>query len=87
MLKIDDVRDTNGVDIANEIIDSKPYSIPFFAFYAADEQKLVDSSGPNGNIGFMSSYEGKRHFRRMLEQVRQTLKDDEIEQLISTLDD
>lgn len=86
MLKIDDVRDKNGLEIAQEIINGKPYSIPFSAFYSADEQRIIDSISPLGNIGFMSGFEGKRHFRKMLQVVRKTLTDEEIEHLVSSLD-
>jgi hypothetical protein len=48
---------------------------------------LIDSIGPTGNIGSISGYEGKRHFRRMLKKVRQSLSDAEIEQLVGSIED
>ncbi|XZE53860.1 hypothetical protein SH139x_005633 [Planctomycetaceae bacterium SH139] len=61
--------------------------MPFFAFYDADGQMLVDSYGPTGNIGFMLGYESKLHFRKMLDEVCQVLDDDEINHLIDSLGD
>ncbi len=68
LLKIDNFRDKHGVEIAKEITGGKPFGVPFYAFYDADQNKLIDSVGPTGNIGSISGYEGKRHFRRMLQR-------------------
>lgn len=87
LLKIDDVRDKHGVEIATEITGGKPFGVPFFAFYDADQNKLIDSRGPTGNIGSISGYEGKRHFRRMLQKVRQSLSEAEIEQIVDSIED
>jgi beta-lactamase regulating signal transducer with metallopeptidase domain len=87
LLKIDDVRDKNGVEVAKELTGDKPYGVPFFAFYDADQNMLIDSSGPTGNIGSISGYEGKRHFRRMLQKVRQSLSDSEIERIVGSVED
>jgi len=48
---------------------------------------LIDSRGPTGNIGSISGYEGKRHFRRMLQKVRQSLSDAEIERIVGSVED
>ncbi len=87
LLKIDDVRDKNGGEVADRITEGKPFSIPFFAFYDADQKMLANSLGPTGNIGYMSGYEGKRHFRRMLQKAKHTLSDQEIEQFIGSIED
>ncbi|XZE20837.1 thioredoxin family protein [Pirellulaceae bacterium SH449] len=87
LLKIDDVRDDHGMEIAKEITGDKPFGVPFFAFYDADQKLLIDSVGPTGNIGSISGYEGKRHFRRMLQKVRQTLSEAEIEQVVGSIQD
>jgi hypothetical protein len=60
---------------------------PFIAFYDADQNMLIDSSGPTGNIGSISGYEGKRHFRKMLQKVKQTLSDEEIERIVGSVED
>lgn len=87
LLKIDDVRDKNGVEVATVITGDKPHGVPFFAFYDADQNMLIDSSGPTGNIGSISGYEGKRHLRRMLQKVRQSLSDAEIERIVGSVED
>lgn len=87
ILKVDDVRDKNGVEVAKEITGDKPYGVPFFAFYDADQSMVIDSLGPTGNIGSISGYEGKRHFRRMLQKVQQSLSDTEIERIVGSIED
>ena len=87
MLKIDDVLDLNGHEIAAEITRGKFVGVPFFAFYDEDEQMLIDSDGPTGNIGFMSGYENKRHFRKMLEKGKQVLTSDDVEKILNSLPD
>lgn len=87
MLKIDDVRDLHGAEIAREITDEKPYGVPFHAFYDDDQELLMNSVGPTGNIGFMSGFESKRHFRKMLDHGKRRLSDDEVERLLTSLND
>jgi Thioredoxin-like len=87
ILKIDDVRDLYGVEIARTVTNGKPFSLPFFAFYSEDQKMLASSVGPLGNIGFMSGFESKRHFRRMLERGKLRLSDEEIDQLVQSLED
>lgn len=87
MLKIDNVRDENGQEITDEITGGHLVGVPFFAFYDADEKMLIDSRGPTGNIGFMSGYESKRHFRKMLGKVRQVLTADDVDKIVSSLED
>jgi hypothetical protein len=48
---------------------------------------LIDSEGPLGNIGHPSGYEGRRHLKKMLGDTRRHLSLDEIERIVSTLDD
>jgi thiol:disulfide interchange protein len=87
MLKIDNVRDENGQEVTDELTGGHLVGVPFFAFYAADEKMLVDSLGPTGNIGCISGYESKRHFRKMLEKVRQVLTTEDVDKIVSSLED
>jgi hypothetical protein len=48
---------------------------------------LIDSAGPLGNIGHPSSFEGKKHLRKMLLETRRNLTDVEIDQLVESLGD
>jgi hypothetical protein len=86
MLKIDDVRDANGVEVVRRITRGKQHGIPFYAIFESDGPLLIDSLGPLGNIGFPGdSIEGQRHLRKMLTDTRLNLTDAEIDQLIESL--
>jgi hypothetical protein len=87
MLKIDEGRDLHGQELAEKLTRGRSLGIPFFAFLDKDEQLLIDSCGPTGNMGFMQGYERKRYFRHMLEIARQNLTDDDIDRLLNTLED
>lgn len=87
LLKIDDVRDAHGVDVAKRIVGNRKGSgVPFYAIFDANEQLLIDSEGPLGNIGFPSSFEGHRHLTRMLRETRRNLTEADIEQIVETLE-
>lgn len=87
MLKIDDVRDLNGIEIAKRLTLGKHHGVPFHAIFEADESMLVDSAGNLGNIGHPSGYEGKKHMRKMLETGRKTLTPKEVDQLVDSIED
>ena len=87
MLKIEEFRDLHGQELAEKLTRGRSLGIPFFAFFDQDEQLLIDSCGPMGNMGFMQGYESKRYFRHMLEVARQNLTDDDIDRLLNTLED
>jgi hypothetical protein len=87
MLKIDDVRDLNGKDVAERVHGGQSYGIPFHAIFDASGTMLIDSNGPLGNIGSIGGVEGKRHLRKMLAASRQNLTDAEVEQLIESVDE
>ena len=84
MLKIDDVRDLNGQKVASRVTQDKLVGVPFFAFYDANEKLLIDSESPIGNIGAIAGYEGKRHFRKMLDTVRQVLTETDVKELVDS---
>ena len=87
VLKIDDVRDLNGGEVAERITGGGHFGVPFHAIFAADGRLLIDSRGPGGNIGHPSGDAGKKHLRNMLLTETRHLTDAEIEQLVSSLDD
>ncbi|MCC7338767.1 MAG: thioredoxin family protein [Pirellulaceae bacterium] len=87
MLKIDDFRDLNGIEIAKRLTLGKHHGVPFHAIFEADESMLVDSAGNLGNIGHPSGYEGKKHMRKMLETGSKTLTPKEVDQLVDSLED
>ena len=86
-LKIDNVRDRNGTEIAKRVIgDREHFGVPFYAIFDPNEQRLIDSEAPTGNIGHPSSYEGRLHLSEMLSRTRKKLTDAQIEQIIQTLE-
>lgn len=86
-LKIDDVRDLHGDEIAKRLERGEGQGIPFHAIFNSDGKMLITSEGPLGNIGHPSGIEGKKHLRKMLLETRDKLTDKQIDQIVSTLDD
>jgi hypothetical protein len=87
MVKIDDVHDQNGTNVAQRVTLGKQDGIPFFAIFDWNGDWLIDSEGPLGNIGCPSGAEGKKHLRNMLSKTRRNLSDTEIEQLVESVGD
>ncbi|PAY19157.1 hypothetical protein CKO51_12410 [Rhodopirellula sp. SM50] len=87
LVKIDDVRDRHGSEVAALLALGRRVGVPFHAIFDADGKRITDSYGPIGNIGFMSGVEGKRHFREMLQAACRNITPEEIETLIQSLDD
>ncbi|MEQ1903912.1 MAG: thioredoxin family protein, partial [Pirellulaceae bacterium] len=87
MLKIDDVRDPNGIDVAKRLKAQPIDGVPFHAIYDASESLLLNSSGVGGNIGFPSDSLGVNHLRKMLMSAKKNMTDAEIEKLIDSLKD
>jgi Thioredoxin-like len=86
-LKIDDVRDLHGAEVAERLTGSEGQGIPFCGIFDAAGKPLITSESPLGNIGCPSGFEGKRHLRRMLEKTRKKLTDREIDQIVDSLSD
>jgi len=86
LVKVDDVRDLGGGEIFQRLANNEVVGVPFFAIYDQDENLVVDSKGPLGNIGFPGSYEGRRHLETMLKRTRTSLSDEEISGLLRTLE-
>lgn len=87
-LKIDDVRDLHGREVAQRLISKKwslRYGVPFHAIFDANEKMLIDSRAPTGNIGYPSGHEGRKHLRKMLSETNTYLSTKEINQLMDTL--
>lgn len=87
LLKIDDVRDLNGPEVAERLTLGRSVGVPFHAMFDADGKMIVDSYGPIGNIGAVGGIEGKRHFRKMLETACRKITAQEIEALLDSIDD
>jgi hypothetical protein len=84
MLKIDDVRDINGKDVAKRIVRAEQFGIPFHAIFDASGTLLIDSNGPLGNIGSPGGTEGKKHLKSMLTKTRRNLTDAEVDNLVES---
>jgi hypothetical protein len=61
--------------------DEKPRGIPWSVILDADGNVLVTSDGPDGNIGFPSSPQGKEHFLRMLSDTAIRLDEADLQSL------
>lgn len=86
LLKIDNVRDKHGDEVAKRIVgDRENFGVPFHAIFAADGRLLVDSESPVGNIGHPSSFEGRRHLAKMLHGTRKKLMKSDVDQIVRSL--
>ena len=86
MLKIDDFRDQKGDRVAERITRGTHHGVPYSAIFDSNGERLVDSAGPVGNVGFPSGFQGKKQLRQMLLKSRTNLTDSEIERLIESID-
>jgi hypothetical protein len=87
LLKIDDIRDLNGQTIAKRLTKGRSVGVPFHAIFDANEKLVADSEGPLGNIGGISGFEGKRHFKKMLDAGCVKITPQEIQALLDSLED
>ena len=87
LLKVDDVRDSNGQAVAERLTKGRFVGVPFHAIFDANEKVVADSYGPLGNIGFMSELEGKRHFKKMLDAACSRITPQEIQMMLDSLPD
>lgn len=86
-LKIDNVRENNGMAIANRVVgDRNHFGVPFHSIFDAEGSLLIDSVGPTGNIGHPTGFEGRRHLVNMLRTTRQELTDEDIIELSLTFE-
>ncbi|MEM6470333.1 MAG: thioredoxin family protein [Planctomycetota bacterium] len=87
-LKVDDVRDRNGIEVANRIVGGRSrFGVPFHSIFSVDEKVIIDSESKLGNVGFPGSFEGQRHVTKMLEETSLRLTTSEIEAIVESLRD
>lgn len=72
-------------DEINDELGGSAHGIPFHAMMSPEGEVIVSSKGPLGNIGMPGSIEGIRHFRTMLEAVRQRMTPVELGALVDSL--
>ncbi|MEX2168729.1 MAG: thioredoxin family protein [Pirellulales bacterium] len=88
MIKVDNFHDQNGADVALRITQGKHHGIPFFAIFDQDEELLINSAGPLGNIGYPGGdVESRNHLRKMLLKTRRNLSVAEVDQLVESIED
>ena len=85
MLKIDEVRDTGGEEIAKRVTQRQEGGIPFYAIFDASGKLLIDSKSPLGTIGHPSGIEGKKHLKKMLLETRKKITEAEIDRVVETV--
>jgi hypothetical protein len=86
-LKIDDVRDLHGAEVARRLPGGEGQGVPFHAIFDSEGKMLISSESPLGNIGHPSGFEGKRHLRKMLLATRSRLTDQKIDEIVNTVSD
>ena len=79
--------DRGGPEVADRIVRGRTFGIFFHVVFASNEVVSIDSNGDLGNIGMPSSYEEKRHLRRMLEQTANCLTEADTPHLIDRVED
>ena len=92
MFKFDNIRDLHGQELRKTLkLDGK--GIPCHAIYDGDGKELINSVGPQGNIGcpvsdpkYSIDPVTTRHFRKMLETTAQKITAAEIDELVRSLD-
>ncbi|MEL7500448.1 MAG: thioredoxin family protein [Planctomycetota bacterium] len=84
-LKVDAYRHENALEIKKLITSGKNQGVPFYAILDHDGAVLIDSEGPLGNIGYVSTHEGAQHFRQMLTETANSLTETEINELVNSL--
>ncbi|MEX2139106.1 MAG: M56 family metallopeptidase [Pirellulales bacterium] len=88
LLKIDNLRDEHGEEVGQRIFSNRShFGIPFYAIFDADQELLIDSEGPLGNIGNPSGYEGRRHLKKMLSDTRSNLTQEQIKDIVTTVNE
>ena len=87
LLKIDDVRDLHGDEVAKRLTDGEHYGVPFHAIIDPDAKMLINSASTIGNIGHPSGFEGKKHLRKMLTETRSKLTGKQIDEIVASLND
>ncbi len=81
MLAIDTDRMKNGTAVEERLTGGESKGYPWSVILDDTGRALIDSDGPEGNIGCPVSPEEAEHFFAMLEKTRQRLTDDELARL------
>ena len=81
MLEIDTDRMTNGTAVGERLTGGERKGYPWSVILDDTGKALIDSDGPEGNIGCPVSPAEAAHFFAMLTKTRQRLTDEELARL------
>lgn len=85
LLKFDGSQALHGPEVAERLTRGGRHGIPFHVIFDADQQVLIDSAGPQGNVGFPTGFDGNKHLRKMLMETRVSLTDAHVDQLVQSV--
>jgi hypothetical protein len=80
-----DGRMKNGETVINRVRTNSDGGIPWFAFLDADGNEIINSEGPDGNIGYPGEPESQVHFEKMLRTSPRHLTDADIAEFTAAL--
>ncbi len=84
MLKIDGGDFLHAKEVSERLLQGRTEGIPFHGIFNTDETLLVDSHGPDGNIGSGLDKDEKLHLRAMLEKTVSKITSEDIDLLLSS---
>jgi hypothetical protein len=87
VVKIVQGNDENSDECLKQLTRGKRHGIPFFAIYDKSGERLIDSVGPLGNVGYPRGFDGKKWFRKMLNSTRQRLSEADVGALVDAIED
>ncbi|MCA9185366.1 MAG: M56 family metallopeptidase [Pirellulaceae bacterium] len=86
-LKVDNLLDEHGMELSQRIIGNHENpGVPFVTIFDADQNRLIDSASPTGNIGFPANARELDHFRTMLMETRSTLAESDVDAVVSAIE-
>lgn len=85
MLKNDSGDDADRKIIRDRIMKKEIHGIPFYAMFNPDQEMILDSECPLGNIGFPSDFDRIKFLRKMLLATRKSITDKELDHMLADL--
>lgn len=85
-VKIDTARMTNGSAVAARLRKDDSGGIPWFAVLDAQGTEIVNSDGPQGNIGYPAKQQEIDHYISMLQKAARRLTPDDLAKLKGALE-
>lgn len=85
VVKLDFDRAPHAQDLAKRY-QPAAQGLPWMVIVDADGKAVVDSTGPEGNVGFPAKASEYAHFKTMLEKAKRHLTDGDIASLMASLE-